>query len=94
VRLVRGQELLGYGAMKTLAAMGAWLGPVASLVVFVGALTLKHAGLVLYDKAAIFETTICPIGPQIALCAMFYLLWGRRCRSVDERMVVFRRASC
>jgi len=76
VRLIRGQDLLGYGAMKTLAAVGAWLGPVASLVVFVSALSLKLAGLVLHDRAETLETPFCPIGPQIALCAVSYLLWG------------------
>lgn len=75
VRLVRGRDLLGYGAMKAPAAVGAWLGPAASLVVFAGALTLKLAGWVLHGEAATLETLFCPIGPQVALCAIAVLLW-------------------
>ena len=74
VKLVSGREVIGYGAMKTLAAIGAWLGPAAAVAVMSSAFLVKAAQWAWVERTGDPEGFLCPLGPQLALCGVVALV--------------------
>jgi leader peptidase (prepilin peptidase)/N-methyltransferase len=74
VKLARGREMIGYGAMKTLAAVGAWLGPAVAVEVMGSAFLLKAAQWAWVERTGDADGVLCPLGPQLALCGVVALV--------------------
>ena len=74
-RLTRGQDGLGLGDAKLLAAVGAWLGPLfVAPVVFVGAmLGFGYVGVLRLRGEGISAQTIIPFGPFLSIA--FFGFW-------------------
>jgi leader peptidase (prepilin peptidase)/N-methyltransferase len=74
---VTGQEGLGAGDFKLLAALGAWLGPLPLIpLVFLAASSGATVGLVLRARGELREGRYVPFGPFLALAAMVMVACG------------------
>ena len=74
---VTGQEGLGAGDFKLLAALGAWLGPLPLIpLVFLAASAGAGVGLVLRARGQLREGRYVPFGPFLALAAMLLVACG------------------
>ena len=74
---VTGQEGLGAGDFKLLAALGAWLGPLALIpLVFWAASTGAVVGLVMRARGQLREGRYVPFGPFLALAALVLMVCG------------------
>jgi leader peptidase (prepilin peptidase)/N-methyltransferase len=76
-KLLTGKEGMGYGDFKLLAALGAWMGPVALLPVillssFVGAIV----GLVALQLRGQDRSTPIPFGPFLATAGWVWFVFG------------------
>ena len=74
---VTGQEGLGAGDFKLLAALGAWLGPLPLIpLVFLAASSGALVGLALRAKGQLREGRYVPFGPFLALAAVVLVACG------------------
>jgi leader peptidase (prepilin peptidase)/N-methyltransferase len=74
---VTGQEGLGAGDFKLLAALGAWLGPLPLIpLVFLAASSGAGVGLVLRARGQLREGRYVPFGPFLALAAVVLVACG------------------
>lgn len=76
-KLLRGQDGMGAGDFKYLAACGAFLGakPLAVVIVFAaGAAVLLTFGLALFNRKGVKGTTALPFGPYLAAGAVATML--------------------
>jgi len=74
---VTGQEGLGAGDFKLLAALGAWLGPLPLIpLVFLAASSGAGVGLVLRARGQLREGRYVPFGPFLALAAVLLVACG------------------
>lgn len=81
-RLLTGQEGMGYGDFKLLAALGAWLGWQALPLLLLLACclgALVGISLLLLKKHQAGQSL--PFGPYLALSGLLLLLYGRACYS-------------
>ena len=76
-KLITGQEGMGYGDFKLLAAIGAWLGWQAlPVVILLSAFAGSVVGLLLIAFGAGSRKTEIPFGPYLAGAGWIALLWG------------------
>ncbi|MEX3630478.1 MAG: A24 family peptidase [Burkholderia sp.] len=76
-KLLRGIEGIGYGDLKLLAALGAWLGWIAlPQVLLIAALTGAAVGLVAMRRGRMRYEEPLPFGPFLALGGILTLLHG------------------
>lgn len=75
-RLLRGQEGMGQGDFKLLAALGAWLGWSGVLpVVVLASLSAAVVGMALKRRGALREGRLVPFGPFLAGSALVMVCW-------------------
>ncbi|MBM3389707.1 MAG: prepilin peptidase [Betaproteobacteria bacterium] len=71
-----GQEAMGGGDLKLLAALGAWLGPAALLpLVFIASCLGAVVGLVMKSQGVLREGRFVPFGPFLALGGAVVACW-------------------
>jgi len=76
-KLITGQEGMGYGDFKLLAAIGAWLGWQAlPVVILLSAVAGSVVGLSLIAFGGSSRHTKIPFGPYLAAAGWIALLWG------------------
>jgi leader peptidase (prepilin peptidase)/N-methyltransferase len=76
---LRGEEGMGLGDVKLLAAIGGWVGYQGLIPTVIGGSlvgSLAGLGLMLYSRTTDLKTAI-PFGPFLALGAVAYLLFGQ-----------------
>lgn len=75
-RLLRGQEGMGQGDFKLLAALGAWLGWAGVLpVVVLASLSAAAVGMALKHRGTLREGRLVPFGPFLAGSALVMVCW-------------------
>ncbi len=81
--LVTGKEGLGYGDLKLLAALGAWLGWQAILpVLLLASLAGAAIGLILIVFGGRERSAPLPFGPFLAAAGFVMLIWGPQVRAL------------
>lgn len=76
-KLLRGQEGMGYGDFKLLAALGAWLGwYMLPLIILLSSLSGTLVGLYLIICKGHQRQNPIPFGPYLAVAGWFSLYWG------------------
>jgi leader peptidase (prepilin peptidase)/N-methyltransferase len=74
---VTGKEAMGGGDLKLLAALGAWLGPMALLpVLFLASLSGAAVGLGMKARGRLREGRFVPFGPFLAGAGWVVAMWG------------------
>jgi leader peptidase (prepilin peptidase)/N-methyltransferase len=76
-RLLTGKEGMGYGDFKLLAALGAWLGPMALVpLVLIASVLGAVVGLLMKARQSLREGRYVPFGPFLAFAALVVLALG------------------
>ncbi len=76
-KLITGKEGMGYGDFKLLAALGAWMGPVALLpIVLISSLVGALAGSISLAVRGKGHSVPIPFGPYLAIAGWIWLLAG------------------
>jgi leader peptidase (prepilin peptidase) / N-methyltransferase len=76
-KLCTGKEGMGYGDFKLFAALGAWFGWTAlMLLIVLASLAGIAVGLVLQHRQQLREQHYIPFGPFLAMAAGVYMIWG------------------
>ena len=77
-KLLRGQDGMGYGDFKLLAALGAWLGwKMLPVIILFSSLVGAVVGIVLIIVARRGRDIPIPFGPYLAAAGLLALLYGR-----------------
>jgi len=87
-RLATGKEGLGYGDLKLLAALGAWLGwQMVPLIIVLATIVGSVVGIykILRKKADLSSKL--PLGPFLAMAGWIALIWGKEINSQYSSMV-------
>lgn len=78
-KLATGKEGMGYGDLKLLAAIGAWLGwQMLPLVILLSSLVGATVGIALIVLARHGRNVPIPFGPYLAAAGIIALFWGRQ----------------
>ncbi len=76
-KLLTGKEGMGYGDFKLLAALGAWMGPVALLpIVLISSLVGAVVGSIFLAVRGKERSAPIPFGPYLAIAGWIWLLAG------------------
>jgi leader peptidase (prepilin peptidase)/N-methyltransferase len=86
-KLTTGKEGMGHGDFKLLAALGAWMGPLALLpIVLLSSLIGAVVGSIVLAVRGQDRSTPIPFGPFIAAAGWVQFVWGSRLLELYARL--------